>query len=131
MSKTTIKHITTKTVNAKLYALKHTLYKRLEKSLDNDKNLIKEGAKLTFKDYCKIQLVPCTKTTLDKNKVKELCDKVGIDISTLEKHTDYYRIDIDNIPEETNIRVENIINNLETDNDRIIARAASAIKEKV
>lgn len=131
MSKTTIKHITTKTVNAKLYALKHTLYKRLEKSLENDKNSLKEGAKLTCSKYCTITLSARTKTTLDRNKVEALCSKIGIDISTLENHTNFYRVDINNIPEETNIRVENIINSLETDNDRIIARAASAMKTKV
>ena len=43
-----------KTVNAKLFALKYKLFTILDKSLKADKNAIKEGANITFNNYCKI-----------------------------------------------------------------------------
>lgn len=116
-----------KTVNAKLFALKHKLIKVLNTSLENDKKALKEGATITRKDYCNIQLVNCTKTTLDKTKVQELCNKYKIDITTLENTTNYIRIDIDNVPNEINDKVENIIQTLENDNDKDIKRVASKV----
>lgn len=131
MNRPTNKYITTKTVSAKLYALKHALYKRLEKSLENDKNLLKEGAKLTCDKYCTITLSTRTKTTLDRNKVEALCSKIGVDISTLENHTSFYRVDISNIPEDIDTKITSITNNLETNNDKIITRIANAIRNGV
>jgi hypothetical protein len=114
-------------VNAKLFALKYKLLKVLTNSIEKDKNALKEGAEITYKDYCKIKLVECTKTTLDRSKVLEICDKYGVDISTLEKTTKYQRLDIDNIPTEVDDKVEDIFNTLEDSNDRVIAKVASKV----
>ena len=43
-----------KKVNAKWFAFKYKLLKRIETSLNNDKELIKNGAEIAFKDYCKL-----------------------------------------------------------------------------
>lgn len=115
------------TVNAKLFALKHMLLKTLEKSLNKDKDLIKSGATITYNDYCKIQTIDCSKTTLDRSKVLEICDKYGIDIATLEKTTTYQRLDIDNVPTEITNKVEDIFSILEDTNDKLIARVASKV----
>ena len=74
---------------------------KVQKNWVKDKKALKEGATITRKDYCKIQLVNCTKSTLDKAKVLELCNKYGVDIATLENTTEYIRIDIDNVPTES------------------------------
>ena len=37
-------------VNAKILTLKHELFKRLKDSLEKDKEAIKSGAEITFKD---------------------------------------------------------------------------------
>lgn len=116
-----------KTVNAKIFALKYWLAKKLKTSLEADKTAMKNGAKITFNDYCKIQIVDCTKSTLDKTKVQKLCDKYGIDITTLEKATNYQRIDIDNIPTEVEEKVTNMLNTLENDNDKVVTKVASAV----
>lgn len=116
-----------KNVNAKLFALKYKLLKKLDASIEKDKKAIKEGANITFKYYCKIQLVECTRTSLDKTKVEELCNKFEVDVTTLEKTTSYLRIDIDNIPTEVDNKVDEIFTTLEDSNDRDIKRVASKV----
>ena len=115
------------TVNAKVLALKHALFKRLKDSLDKDKDAIKNGAEITYKDYCKIKIVDCEKPTLDETKVQELCDKYGIDITTLKKTTHYKRLDIRNIPTEVDDKVEDIFNILKDTNDKIITKVANKV----
>ena len=44
-------------VNAKIFALKYKLLKVLTNSIEKDKKALKDGAEISFKDYCKIQLV--------------------------------------------------------------------------
>ena len=89
-------------VNAKIFALKYKLMKKLETSLNKDKELIKEGAEITFKNYCKIQIV----------------------------ETHYKRIDIDNIPIEIDQKVNDIFNTLEDSQDKDIKRVASKVANK-
>ena len=57
-------------VNAKILTLKHELFKRLKDSLEKDKDAIKSGAEIAYKDYCKIDIkhVP---TEVD-NKVEDI-----------------------------------------------------------
>ena len=114
-------------VNAKILALKHSLFKRLKDSLENDKEALKNGANITFKDYCKIQVVDCEKSTLDEAKVQALCDEYGIDIATLKKTTHYKRVDIKNVPIEVDDKVEDIFNILQDNNDKIISKTASKV----
>lgn len=117
-----------KKVNAKLFALKHALIKVLTKSLEVDKNAIKEGAEITFKDYCKIQIVECTKETLDKSKVKAICEKYGIDINTLMTKTSYKRIDVDFVPVDTLNEVNDVLDTLEKyTEDKNTKRVASKV----
>ena len=116
-----------KTINAKIFALKHKLWSVLDKSLKADKNAIKEGAKITFNDYCKINVAECTKATLDKDKVQILCDKYNIDITTLEKTTKYLKIDVSNVPTEVDTKVNEMLATLENSNDNITKRAASSV----
>lgn len=117
-----------KTISARVFALKYKLLKVITNSLEKDKKAIKEGANITFKDYCNIQQVECTRTTLDKTKVQEICNKYGIDITTLENTTNYIRIDIDNVPTEIDDKVNDILNILENiSNDKIIAKVASKV----
>ena len=116
-----------KTVNAKIFALKYWLIKKLNASLEKDKNAIKEGATITLKDYCKIQLVECTKTSFDKDKIEALAKKYKVDVSTLQKETTYTRIDVDNVPTEIDNKVNQILDTLGRDNDRVIARVASKV----
>lgn len=118
----------TKSVNAKIFALKYKLVKVLNASLEKDKTALKEGAKIAFNNYCKIQIVECSKSTLDKSKVQNLCDKYGVDISTLLNTTNYKRIDIDNVPTEVDDKVNEVLNTLENDsNDKNIKRVASVV----
>ena len=117
-------------VNTKILALKYKLFKRLKDSLEKDKDAIKSGAEITFKDYCKIDIVDCKKSTLDETKVQELCDKYGIDIATLKKTTHYKRLDIKNIPTEVNHKVEDIFNILQDSNDKIITKTANIMVNK-
>ena len=118
-------------VNAKILTLKHELFKRLKDSLEKDKNAIKSGAEITFKDYCKIDIVDCEKSTLDEAKVQALCNEYGIDITTLKKTTHYKRLDIKNVPTEVNDKVEDIFNILQDSNDKIITKTANIIASKV
>lgn len=114
-------------INGKIYALKYKLYKLLENSLNADKEAIKNGATITFKDYCKIKSVDCTKTTLDRNKVLEICNKYGIDISTLENTTQFQRITIGNVPNEVNEKITQVLSLLELANDTTIVKVASKV----
>ena len=59
-------------VNAKILALKYKLEKALQKSIEKDKEAIKNGAEITFKDYCKIQVVECTRATYSKEDQAKL-----------------------------------------------------------
>ena len=120
-----------KTVNAKLFALKHRLIEKLTKSLNDDKDAIKNGAKLTMEKFAKIQIVECTRITIDKNKVQELATKYGIDMTTLEKTTNYKRIDIDNIATDVDNKVNDILEILQNNNDKVIAKAVNAVANNV
>ena len=117
-------------VNAKILALKYKLFKRLKDSLEKDKDAIKSGAEITFKDYCKIQVVDCEKSTLDETKVQVLCNEYGIDIATLKKTTHYKRLDIKNVPTEVDNKVQDIFNTLEDSNDKVIAKTANIMVNK-
>ena len=117
-------------VNAKVFALKHTLFKMLKDSLENDKDAIKNGAEIACKDYCKIQVVGCEKSVLDETKVQALCNEYEIDISTLKKTTHYQRVDVKNVPTEVDNRVKNIFNMLEDSNDKIISKVANIMVGK-
>ena len=117
-------------VNAKVFALKHTLFKMLKDSLENDKDAIKNGAEIACKDYCKIQVVGCEKSVLDETKVQALCNEYGIDIATLKKTTHYKRLDIKNVPTEVNDKVEDIFNMLKDSNDKVITKTANIMVNK-
>ena len=115
-----------KAVNAKILALKYKLLKVLATSLEVDKNAIKEGAKITFKDYCKIQVVECTKSYYDKEAQAKL-DKFAEENCIAKTVTHFKRIDIDNIPIEVDKKVNNIIATLEDSNDKDIKRVANKV----
>ena len=116
-----------KTVNAKIFALKYKLMKKLETSLNKDKDLIKEGAKITFNDYCKIQIVDCTKASYSKEDQKKLDEYAKANLIS-KQITHYKRIEIDNIPIEINDKVDELFNILENSQDKEIKRVASKIK---
>lgn len=118
-----------KTVNAKCFALKYKLMKRLETSLNKDKELIKSGAKITFNDYCKIQLVDCTRTSYSKEDQAKL-DEYASKMLISKQVTHYTRIDIDNIPQEVDDKVNEILITLEDNNDKDIKRVASKMANK-
>lgn len=115
-----------KTVNAKIFAIKYKLAKMLNASLEKDKNAIKEGAKITRNDYCKIQIVECTKKSYTK-EAQEIIDKFAKEKGFEKQETKYIRIDIDKIPTEVDDKVNEIINTLENDNDKDIKRVASKV----
>lgn len=117
-------------VNAKILTLKHELFKRLKDSLEKDKEAIKNGAEIAYKDYCKIDIVDCKKPTLDETKVQALCNEYGIDIETLKKTTHYKRVDIKNVPTEVDNKVEDIFNMLKDSNDKVITKTANIIVNK-
>ena len=117
-------------VNAKILTLKYKLFKRLKDSLEKDKDAIKSGAEITFKDYCKIDIVDCKKSTLDETKVQALCNEYGIDIATLKKTTHYKRLDIKNVPTEIDNKVQDIFNMLQDSNDKVITKTASIMVNK-
>lgn len=118
-----------KTVNAKLFAIKHLLIKKLNASLEKDKNAIKEGAKITFENYCKIQLVECTRQSYTKEQ-QAILDKYAQKQGFIKQTTTYTRIDIDNVPTEVDDKVNEILDTLEDSNDRIVTRVASAVVRK-
>ena len=116
-----------KKVNAKIFALKYKLLKRLTDSLNKDKDLIKEGAEITFKNYCKIQIVECTKASYSKEAQAKLDEYAKANLIS-KQITHYKRIEIDNIPIEVDEKVDNIFNILENTQDKEIKRVASKIK---
>lgn len=118
-----------KKVNAKIFALKYKLMKKLETSLDNDKELIKNGAEITFKNYCKIQVVECTKASYSKEDQKKLDEYAKANLIS-KQITHYKRIDIDNIPVEIDQKVNDIFNTLEDSQDKDIKRVASKVANK-
>ena len=118
-----------KKVNAKIFALKYKLMKKLETSLDNDKELIKNGAEITFKNYCKIQVVECTKASYSKEDQKKLDEYAKANLIN-KQITHYKRIDIDNIPIEIDQKVNDIFNTLEDSQDKDIKRVASKVANK-
>ena len=115
-------------VNAKIFALKYKLMKKLETSLNKDKELIKEGAEITFKNYCKIQIVECTKASYSKDDQKKLDEYAQKNLIS-KQITHYKRIDIDNIPVEIDEKVDNIFNTIEQEtNDKDVKRVASKLQ---
>ena len=115
-------------VNAKIFALKYKLMKKLETSLNKDKELIKEGAEITFNDYCKIQIVECTKASYSKDDQKKLDEYAQKNLIS-KQITHYKRIDIDNIPIEVDEKVDNIFNTIEQEtNDKDVKRVASKLQ---
>ena len=115
-----------KNVNAKIFALKYKLLKAITNSLEKDKNAIKEGAKITFENYCKIQLVNCTKKSYSKEDQEKL-DKFAQENGIEKQETTYTRIDIDGIPTEIDDKVNEILATLEDSNDKDIKRVASKV----
>lgn len=118
-----------KKVNAKIFALKYKLLKRLTDSLNKDKDLIKEGADITFKDYCNIKIVECTKTSYSKEDQQKLDEYAKANLIS-KQITHYKRIDIDNVPIEIDQKVDDIFNILENTQDKDIKRVASKIANK-
>ena len=118
-----------KKVNAKIFALKYKLLKRLTDSLNKDKDLIKEGAEITFKNYCDIKMVDCTKTSYSKEDQKKLDEYAKANLIS-KQITHYKRIDIDNVPIEIDQKVDDIFNVLENTQDKDIKRVASKIANK-
>lgn len=117
-----------KTVNAKIFALKYKLLKKLTDSLNKDKDLIKDGAKITFNDYCKIQVVDCTKASYSKDDQAKLDEYAQKNLIS-KQITHYKRIDIDNIPIEVDEKVDNIFNTLEQEtNDKETKKVASKLQ---
>ena len=118
-----------KIVNAKLFALKYKLLKKLNASLEKDKEAIKENAKITFDKYAKIQIVECTKKSYskeDQEKLEEYAKSKGYE----KQETKYLRIDIDNIPEEVDTKVDEILTMLEDSNDKMIKKVASKVANR-
>jgi hypothetical protein len=113
-------------VNAKLFALKYKLLKKLNASIEKDKEAIKNGAEITFKDYCKIQLVECQRASYTK-EAQKILDEYAQEIGLAKAVTTYTRIDIDNIPTEIDDKVEQIFTTLEDSNDKDIKRVASKV----
>lgn len=113
-------------VNAKILALKYKLEKALQKSIEKDKEAIKNGAEITFKDYCKIQVVECTRSTYSKEDQAKL-DEYAKKMCIAKQVTHYKRIDIDEVPTEVDNKVQDIFNTLEDSNDKVIAKVASKV----
>lgn len=118
-----------KTINAKLYAIKYKLKKMLEASITKDNEAIKNGAKITFENYCKIQVIECTRTSYTKEQ-QAILDKYAQKQGFTKQVTTYARIDIDNIPAEVDDKVSQILDTLEDDNDKTVARVASAVAKR-
>lgn len=118
-----------KKVNAKIFTLKYKLLKRLETSLNKDKELIKNGAEITFKDYCKIQVVECTKASYSKEAQAKLDAYAKANLIS-KQITHYKRIDIDNVPIEVDNKVDEVFNILEDTQDKDIKRVASKVANK-
>lgn len=115
-----------KTVNAKWLAFKYKLAKKLNASIENDKNAIKEGAKITFENYCKIQQIECTRKSYTKEQ-QAILDEYAKEKGFEKQETKYIRIDIDDIPNETDTQVEQAFNTLENGNNILIAKVANRV----
>jgi len=115
-----------KTVNAKWLAFKYMLAKKLNASIENDKKAIKEGAKITFENYCKIQQVECTRKSYTKEQ-QAILDEYAKEKGFEKQETKYIRIDIDEIPEEVNTQVEQAFTTLENSNNVLIAKVANKV----
>lgn len=113
-------------VNAKLFALKYKLLKVLTNSIEKDKKALKDGAEITYKDYCEIKLVECTRTSYSKEDQAKLDEYAAKNLIS-KQVTHYTRIDIDNVPQEVDTKVDEIFNTLEDSNDKVIARVASKV----
>lgn len=113
-------------VNAKLFALKYKLLKVLTNSIEKDKKALKDGAEITYKDYCEIKLVECTRTSYSKEDQAKL-DEYAAKHLISKQVTHYTRIDIDNVPQEVDTKVDEILTTLEDSNDKVIARVASKV----
>ena len=113
-------------VNAKIFALKYKLLKVLTNSIEKDKKALKDGAEISFKDYCDIKLVECTRTSYSKEDQAKL-DEYATKMCIAKQVTHYTRIDIDDIPTEVDDKVNEILNTLEDSNDKVIARVASKV----
>lgn len=118
-----------KNVNAKLYAIKYKLLQKLTKSLDKDKEAIKNGAKITFDKFAKIQVVECTRKSYTK-EAQEIIDKFAEEKGLEKVETKYLRVDIDNIDNSIEEVADKIINELEDSNDKLIQRVASKVADK-
>ena len=113
-------------VNAKIFALKYKLLKVLTNSIEKDKKALKDGAEITYKDYCEIKLVECTRTSYSKEDQAKL-DEYAAKHLISKQVTHYTRIDIDNVPQEVDTKVDEIFNTLEDSNDKVIAKVASKV----
>ena len=113
-------------VNAKIFALKYKLLKVLTNSIEKDKKALKDGAEISFKDYAKIQLVDCTRTSYSKEDQAKL-DEYAAKMCIAKQVTHYKRIDIDEVPTEVDNKVQDIFNTLEDSNDKVIAKVASKV----
>lgn len=115
-----------KNVNAKWLAFKYKLAKKLNASIEQDKNAIKEGAKITFENYCKIQKVECQRESYTKEQ-QLILDEIAKEKGFEKQVTKYIRIDIDKIPTEVDDKVDNVFTTLENSNDIVIAKVASKV----
>jgi hypothetical protein len=113
-------------VNAKIFALKYKLLKVLTNSIEKDKKALKEGAEITYKDYCEIKLVECTRTSYSKEDQAKLDEYAAKNLIS-KQVTHFTRIDIDNVPQEVDTKVDEILTTLEDSNDKVIARVASKV----
>ena len=113
-------------VNAKIFALKYKLLKVLTNSIEKDKKALKDGAEITYKDYCDIKLVECTRTSYSKEDQAKLDEYAAKNLIS-KQVTHYTRIDIDNVPQEVDTKVDEILTTLEDSNDKVIARVASKV----
>lgn len=115
-----------KKVNVKLYAILYKLNRVINKKLDEMKKDLIEGAETTFKDYADIKVVDCIKRAYSKE------DQAILDLFAKEQglqkiETRYKRVDIDHINDNADNVVTNIVEQLETSNDKTIVRVASKV----
>jgi len=115
-----------KSVNARLYALKYLLKNMLDKSIKDDNEAIKNGAKITFDKYAKIKAVKCTKKSYTK-EAQELLDKYARENGLEKVETEYIRIEIDNIDTSIKTLANETIETLENDDNNIVKRVASKV----
>lgn len=116
-----------KNVNVKLFALKYKLIQKLTKSLENDKEAIKNGAKLTMEKYANVKQVECTRKAYSK-EAQEKLDKFAQENGIEKQETKYIRIEIDNISIEIDKEVDKVIETLENTNDKTMQKVASKVK---